>query len=158
MAMVRRQGKRGFVWLFTAVVGAALTTFIGCGPGGYSGPTGTVTGKVTLDGEPVPQGCAVSFVSPAGFTASAKVGAGGSYTLLNVDKPEIPVASYKVAVAQLAAEVSGADYDKYMSAGGGGEAKSAPEAIPAKYQTAETSGLSFDVKQGPNTFNIELKK
>ena len=91
--MVRRQGKCGFVWFFSALVGAALATFIGCGPGGYSGPTGTVTGKVTLDGESVPQGCAVTFVSAAGFTASAKVGAGGSYTLLNVDKPEIPVAS-----------------------------------------------------------------
>lgn len=156
--MVRRQEKYGFVWLFTALAGLVLMTLAGCGPGGYSGPTGTVTGKATLDGAPVQSGCVVSFVSDAGFTASAKVGAGGSYTLMNVDKPEIPVASYKVAVAQPAAEISGADYDKYMSAEGGGEAKTAPETIPAKYQNAETSGLSFDVKQGPNTINIELKK
>ncbi len=154
--MTRRQGEQSFVWLSTVLVAAALTAFTGCGPG--SGPTGTVTGKVTLDGEPVPQGCAVTFVSSAGFTASAKVGAGGSYTLLNVDKPAIPVASYKVAVAQPAAEVSGADYEKYMSPDGGGGAKTAPETIPAKYQSTETSGLSFDVKEGPNTINIELKK
>jgi hypothetical protein len=157
MAMMRRQGKDGFVWFLTALVGAAWMTVLGCGPGGYSGPTGIVTGKVTLDGNPVPQGCAVSFVSSDGFTASAKVGADGAYTLLNVDKPEIPVASYKVSVAQPAAEVSGADYDKYMTEGGG-EAKPEPEAIPAKYQTTETSGLSADVKEGPNTINLELKK
>jgi len=156
--MMRWQGKRGFVWLLNAWLGVAVMTVFGCGSGGYSGPTGTVTGKVTLDGNPVPPGCTVSFVSPDGFTASAKVGADGSYKLLNVDKPEIPVATYKVAVAQPAADMSGADYDQYMSAEGGAAAKAAPEAIPAKFQTVDASGLSYDVKEGPNPINIELKK
>jgi len=155
---MRRQGKRSFVWLSTAGLGLAMIAVWGCGSGGYSGPTGTVTGKVTLDGNPVPQGCAVTFVSPSGFTASGKVGGDGSCTLMNMDKPAIPAATYKVAVAQPAADMSGADYDKYMSAEGGQAAQAAPEAIPAKYQTVDTSGLSYDVKEGPNSIDIELKK
>jgi hypothetical protein len=156
--MISFRGHGSLVCLAVGVLAFATIVSGGCSKGGYSGPTGTVAGKATLDGKPVPQGCVVTFMSDAGFTASGKVGADGSYTLLNVDKPAIPVASYKVSVAQPATEISGADYDKYMSPGGGSEAQSAPEAIPAKYQSRETSGLTFDVKEGPNTFNIELTK
>lgn len=156
--MMRRYGKRGFFWLSNAWLGVAVIAVLGCGSGGYSGPTGTVSGKVTLDGAPVPQGCVVSFVSPAGFTASATVGADGSYTLQSADKSSIPAATYKAAVAQPAADMSGADYDKYMSAEGGQAAQAPAAAIPAKYQTVDASGLSYDVKEGPNTLNIELKK
>ncbi len=156
--MMRRDGTRGFFWLSNACLGAAVIAVLGCGSGGFSGPTGTVTGKVTLDGAPVPQGCVVSFVSPAGFTASATVGADGSYTLRSGDKADIPAANYKVAVAQPAADMSGADYDKYMSAEGGQAAAAPAATIPAKYQTVDASGLSYDVKEGPNPINIELKK
>ena len=155
--MMGRRGHGSCVWIATVVLGFAITVTGGCSKGGYSGPTGTVTGKVTLDGKPVPAGCLVTFVSEAGFTASGKVGADGSYTLLNVDKPEIPTATYNVGVTQPSAEVSGADYDKYMSAGGAEEPKAAPATIPAKFQSSTTSGLSFGVKEGPNTINIDLK-
>jgi hypothetical protein len=100
----------------------------------------------------------VSFISDAGYVASGKVGAGGAYTLLDVDKPEIPVATYKVAVSPPAEQMSGDDYDKYMSAEAGGDTQAATEVIPGRYASHATGGLSFDVKQGPNTINIELKK
>jgi len=154
---MQHRGNCGLVGVLIGLCVLAMTVTGGCSKGGYSGPIGTVTGKVTLDGKPAPQGSAVTFLSEAGYTGSAKVGADGSYTLMNVDKPELPVATYKVAVAQPASEMSGADYDKYMSSGGGGEAKTEKAAIPAKYQNTETSGLSFDVKEGPNTINIDLK-
>lgn len=149
-----------------AVLGAAGLLFCGgCGPGGYSGPTGTVSGTVTLNSEAVPAGCNVSFVSDQGFSATGTVESGGSYKLSRVGKAgevldTIPVATYKVSISP-PAEASEADYDKMMeeesTSGGDAEAEAGQEVIPAKYQTTETSGLSKEVKEGSNTIPIELE-
>lgn len=140
----------------TAAIGS-LVLLCGCSSGGYRGPTGTVSGKVTLDGAPVPQGCVVSFVSPAGHVGSAVVDADGKYQLGTKDNPNIPVATYNVAVSPPAQQMSQADYDKYMS-GGAAAKTAAPSVIPEKYTATATSGLTKEVKQGPNTINIELTK
>lgn len=125
----------------------------GCGK---SVSNGTVSGKVMLEGKPVPEGCTVSFVSDK-FTAAGKVGVGGSYTLLDAGKPNIPTATYKVSVAPPAQQMSDAEYDKLMSPGGTGAAAPPPAVIPAKFQNPATSGLSYPVQQGPNTIDIDLK-
>ena len=59
-------------WAVLVVIAALVAS--GCQPSGYSGPTGTVSGKVTFGGEVVPQGCTVSFVSDEGYTARGQVG------------------------------------------------------------------------------------
>lgn len=151
------------LWALVAIAG--LVFLAGCPGGGYSGPTGTVSGTVTLGGEPAPQGCTVGFVSDQGFTASGRVGAGGKYELSVAGKGNaIPVASYKVTVTPPAAgETSDQDYEKMMeeSASGAEEPKAktepAEEVIPAKYASTATSGLSFDVQKGPNTIDIKLE-
>lgn len=155
-------------WAVLAVVGLLLGG--GCGQGGYSGPMGTVRGTVTLNGQPVPVGCSVSFVSDDGFTASGQVTAGGAYELSVAGTgKDIPAATYKVCVLPPsdadAAETSseGEDYEKMMdaSAESGGKEKEEPaqekEVIPAKYRATSTSGLSFPVKEGGNTIAIELE-
>lgn len=152
-------------WTVLAVVGLLLCG--GCGPGEYSGPTGTVNGTVKLNDEAAPAGCTVSFVS-AQFTATGTVESGGSFKLSRVDRSgktldTIPVGTYKVSVSPPAkAEESDADYDKMMeeeSAREGGQPKGEAEqsVIPAKYQTTESSGLSEEVKEGENTIPIELE-
>ena len=60
--------------LWMVFVALGLLVAGGCTEGGYSGPTGTVSGTVTLGDQPVPQGSTVAFVSDAGFTASGQVG------------------------------------------------------------------------------------
>ena len=156
--MVRSRG----LWAALAVAG--LLFYGGCGPGGYSGPTGTVSGTVTLQGQPVPQGCKVAFVSDEGFTASGQVTAGGNYQLSVAGKGQnVPVATYKVCVSPPeGAEASEADYEKMMEESAGGEEGAAEtpaqeEVIPAKYQTTTTSGLSFAVEEGANTIDITLE-
>ena len=138
-----------------------VLSVVGCGSGGYHGPTGAVTGRVTLDGQPIPQGSVVSFVSDAGFTATATVSSDGSYQLLTAGNPEIAVSTYKVSIAPPAQAMSETDYDKYMSGEGAGEGGDATETsselIPPKYADPTTSGLSFDVEQGANTIDIELE-
>lgn len=155
------------LWAVLAIAGLVLCS--GCAPGGYSGPTGTVTGTVTLNGEPVPQGCTVAFVSDAGHTASGQIGAGGAYQLSVVGKEgsktsDVPVATYKVSVSPPAGdEMSAAEYEKMMeeeSAAAGepkAEAPAEAEVIPAKYQSSGTSELSFEVKEGSNTIDIPLE-
>ena len=112
-----------------SVLFCGLLVVAGCSKGGYSGPTGTVQGKVLLNGEPVPQGCHVSFISDKGYTGTGTVGAGGAYTLTNVDKPEIPVAEYRVCVTPpTQAKMTDAEYEKMMSAGGAAPPAPAPAA------------------------------
>jgi hypothetical protein len=140
-----------------------LLVFSGCG-GGYSGPTGTVSGTVTLDGQPVPQGCAVSFLSVEGYGATGEVGADGSYQLEVIQgggtSNDIPVAAYQVAVLPPEEpEMSEAEYEKAMEASGSDEApveEEAEEVIPWKYQAEDSSELTFEVKEGANTYDIKL--
>ena len=154
------------------VISAALATIAlvcgaGCGGGGgYSGPAGTVTGSIKLAGKPVPDGTSVTFIGDAGHTASGTVSGGGSYqlsTIANEAKSDaIPVGKYRVCVTSpnTAQTMTDAEYDKMMTesaSGGGAAAKAPPSAIPAKYQTTTTSQLSFEIKEGPNTIDIELK-
>jgi hypothetical protein len=144
-------GCMPFLWVI-GVLGV-----VGCGSGGYRGPTGAVTGRVTLDGQPIPQGSVVSFVSEAGFTATATVSSNGSYQLLTAGNPKIPVSTYKVSIAPPAQAMSETDYDKYMSGEGGDATETPSELIPPKYSDPTTSGLSFAVEQGANTIDIELE-
>ena len=150
MARLVRTGWMGCL-LVSGFLG--LLTCTGCGK---SVPSGTVTGKVLLEGKPVPAGCTVSFVSDK-FTAAGKVGTDGSYTLLDAGKPNIFAATYKVSVASPAQRMSDADYDKLMTAGGTGAAAPPPAVIPEKFQNPATSGLSYPVKEGLNTIDIDLK-
>jgi len=141
---------------------ACLALVSGCG-GGYSGPQGTVTGTVTLNGNPVEPGTLVTFIATEGFAASGIVEGGGAYTVSIPNKgTKIPAVNYKVMVsAPVVGGVSeeGDDYEKYMGSvnpdatpsGGQSAAK-----IPGKYSSTGTSGLSFDVTEGDNTINIEL--
>jgi hypothetical protein len=130
-----------------------LASVPGCGK---SIPSGTVTGKVTLDGKPVPEGCGVMFIADK-FTATGQVGAGGSYTLFSAGKPSVPAATYKVAITPPTQQMSNADYEKMMATGSAPPEASKTSAVPEKYGNAATSALSFEVKEGPNTINIELK-
>jgi len=141
-----------------AVAGLLLES--GCQPKGYSGPTGTVSGKVTVGEKPAPDGCVVTFIGETGgHVASGKTGAGGAYQLACGGKPEVPAVKYKVSVTPPAqGEMSQADYDKMMAEGGAKPEAKAPESpIPAKYQNPGTSDLLHEVKPGANTINIELK-
>jgi hypothetical protein len=152
-----------FEWGFRCVVLCTALSLLmgvvsGCSRGGYSGPTGTVAGAVTHAGQPVPAGCRVSFVSAEGFVASGEVGAGGAYTLSVVENPNIPVATYRATISPPPErELSEAEYEAAMAKGLTGTEDRTQSAIPEKYQSLEASGLSFEVKEGPNKIDITLE-
>lgn len=125
--------------LFT--VSLALVVLSGCGG---SEPTGTVTGKVTLDGQPVTAG-EIGFISAKGFSAVAEIGSDGSFTL----EENLPVDKYTVTVnGPGLTEAPGEE---------GGDAVAAKTSIPEGYFDESTSDITQEIVAGPNTVTIALK-
>ena len=136
----------------------ALCLFVasGCAKDGYSGPTGTVQGTVTLAGEPVSTGMIFFIGKSLTDTASAELQPDGSYTLQYGKGFSIPAADYQVCLGASGATSEIPDPMKLMEA----PEKFTPvlPAVPEKYLSAETSGLIASVKAGQNTLDFDLKK
>jgi hypothetical protein len=103
-------------------------------------------------------------VPDRGIVALGTVDAGGQYKLMVAGKPDVPVLQYNVSVTfpgVVGPEMTDEDERKYMA--GDPETlakfsrtpKIAP--IPKKYADEFNSGLSFQVQEGANTFDIELQ-
>lgn len=94
-----------------------------------------VTGKVALDGKPVPGGT-ITFTSKDGKTSVSAEIKEGDY------KATVPAGEYAVGIAAPAPK------DK----------KGAPPfMIPAKYGDPKTSGIVAEVKAGKNNLDFELR-
>jgi hypothetical protein len=139
---------------------AALT---GCG-GGAAGKVVPVTGKITLDGEPLTAGT-ITFEpddskgnkskSPAG----GMVDASGNYKLFTSGKEGAVVGWYKVGVSPVGMQMGGmaplpesgklTDPNKNVGPSGG--------AVNKKYQLPATSGLSIEVVEKPEAGAYDLK-
>lgn len=126
--------------ILAASVLLGALTLTGCG-----GRMGQVTGKVTIDNQPVVN-ATVSFEDAVTHVrASGVTDAEGIYSLsTNVKDDGAPVGDYKVAVIQAGpADSSQGD---------------PPRQFPKSFENPETSGLTFSVKPGKNRFDIELPK
>jgi hypothetical protein len=88
--------------------------------------------------------------------AIGTIGADGSYSLKMQGSADVLAGAYKISVAPpTEASPDETDLDAYAAMmEGGGDAPSVT--IPDKYFSPDTSGLTFDVKEGANTHNIEL--
>jgi hypothetical protein len=138
---------------------ALVAALSGCGRNSYD-PTGRITGRLTLEGEPLAPGHAVSFMQmERGFLAFGITDADGEFVVSSWNNGDMPIGKYKVMIAppppaphdanKLPAE------DRFEH----------PELVdpvikvefPQKYRDATTSGIEFDVEAGPNEFEIDLK-
>jgi hypothetical protein len=144
-------GRRLAGW---GLLGLAFLLLAGCGP-----PSGTVSGKVTMGGQTIPGG-SVSFVPPNGKgTQSSDIAEDGTYTVRN-----LPLGKAAIIVETKSAAPAGAPGGVRMNMPAG--AQNAPGAdagkhyvpIPEAYSSADTSGLSFEVKAGKQEYNIDLQK
>jgi hypothetical protein len=123
-----------------ALVAGILLVASGCGE-----KLGTVTGKVTVDGEPVSD-LEVTFIpvdAEMGTDAIGFTNEQGEYKLIygrgNVGAP---IGDYRVTIA-------GAELD-----GDSGE----PYRLPPKYSDRRQTELTATVEGGENTINFELEK
>lgn len=123
---------------------------LGCGGG-----TGTVSGTVTHNGQPLPYG-SVQFVSPGGAFVS-EIGPDGSYTI-----NAVPTGVSKISIT--CQDPKYVEYMKALSASARDpklpKPKGSPEdfnKIPNQYTDPNTSGLTYEVKSGKQTHDIVLK-
>lgn len=142
-----------------AAVALIVVSVSGCGGGGGlpSGDTGTVTGSVTYNGQPVPQGTTVVFL-PAGGGAGAVMANGtvdeaGNYSLTMRNGPDILTGKYMVGVTP---PPTGTEMtpDEIMQMDKPPETP--PPPFPAKYLSAETSGVNMTVAAGENSLDITM--
>lgn len=145
---------------WTAVVMASsVTALIGCSGSGVPGrpPTHPATGSVSLDGTPV-AGATVTLVPQAGGHAAVAVtDSSGGFRLTTFQAGDGAVAgTYGVTVekrvAPGAAAADGAEYQPPT-----GPLPPPENVLPAKYASAETSGLTATIESGrPNTVTLDL--
>jgi hypothetical protein len=132
---------------------AALTALAaGCGKS-----SGTISGKVTYQGKPLPYG-SVQFISASGLALVGVIESdgSGSYSI-----PNVPVGKAQISVT--CQDPKYADFMKQLSASARDKSiprpKGSPDQfnlIPGKYFDPSTSGLSCEVKGGQQTHDITL--
>jgi len=135
--------RSGFVCLtiFTSLA-------LGCGGGG----TNSVSGKVTYNGKGVAG--TISFIGSDGKKVDAPL-TDGDYTINNP-----PLGQVKVAIMGMPDVGSGATIPKDLKAKtevAAGDAKKFGGVAPPMKYAAPYNGLTYEVKAGKQTHNIELK-
>ena len=127
--------------------------------GGFGCSSGAqVSGKVTLDGQPV-GGAQVIFVCEdkgAEATIVARTDDAGSYNLIANTPAGIAVGKYKVAVTKEALKDGSVPQGEQLEqARAGGKLMNI---LPKVYADRATTPLQFDLRGGANTIPLELKK
>jgi hypothetical protein len=145
-----------------ALGGFCLALPMATGCGGPGGPQGKVHGKATYQGKPINGGSTVSFLSESGGAAAGKVEADGSYQLRSMNGDNIPAGKYKVLISPpaLPDRTPEEAMKASMPAEIGKNSVKGPVAdptIPDQYRAITTTPLSYEVKQGDNEINLELK-
>lgn len=146
--------------LVVLALGMCLLGWAGCSESSLPGPTGTVIGKVTYNGSPVPAGTTVTFVNQDnGMAAVGQVAANGAYTLLMRGERKVLTGAYRISLGPAQVSVDPASNPEAYKAIMEGTAKMPETAtsFPEKYKNTETSGLTYVVQAGPNIYDIELK-
>lgn len=126
--------------VFVALCACAWIT--GCGP--KPAATGTLSGKVTLGGQPLTAGVVQLVNSNLGTGGSAELDASGVYRTAM----PLPVGEYQVAIQPPAQPAPHEMADA--------PAKPAVD-IPAKFSDPKSSGFSVSIKEGVNTANFDLQ-
>jgi hypothetical protein len=159
MRSVFSRNHRGFG---VSGLGVLLILSAGCSS------KGTVSGKVTVNDEPVRRGT-ITFTAASDkpWASSVPIGEDGSYTVINA--PPGPV-KITVASANSNPRLGAKFKDRKGSAAKDENTDDMPPSVrnrlrpgpagpsvPKKYNDAETSGLTYEVKPGKQEHNIQLK-
>ena len=116
-----------------------LSAMAGCSGAATERETGSATGMVSLDGEPVTAGSVNFRSNESGSAATAALDSSGTF---QVDT--MLTGTYQVFLAPPEPTPD----DPQPAAGGA--------AIPEKYREAATSGFTADVKPGENRFEFSM--
>ncbi len=149
------KSKRKIYQSFIVVLFCALLA--GCSDDPY-GPTGKVTGKLTLDGKPLAAGHAVSFMQmEQGFLAYGITDAEGNFEVKSWNAGAMPVGKYHVMIAPPGGDADTSSLsaeERFEQGQASGREK---PTFPGRYRETTTSGLQYDIAEGENHFDIDLK-
>lgn len=138
------------------VVGMVLLGLVsgGCGAKGrgYNGPTGTVTGKVTLNGKPIEKGSIAFINENLSINAVGLLKSDGTYALKVGTSFSVPVGDYRIAVTGSDPSAPIPDPNDLMSHP---EKFKENDTIPPKFRDPNSSGLIAVVKEGSN-LNVDF--
>jgi hypothetical protein len=142
-------------WVYRPAIAAALLALAaGCGG------RGDVSGKVTYKGKPLVWGT-VQFEGSDGMLKQGNINSDGSYAVQGVKTGEAKVAVSSVNPNSSDFQPRLADDRQRLEEG---RAPASPRSqvkgwfpIPEKYDTPHKSGLTYPIKSGDNTIDIELK-
>lgn len=151
---------------FVAAAAIAVASAMACVGCGESASVGNVSGKVTIDGQPVAAGSTVFFEqSRHGVIAAGIIEDGGAYTLNYQGSPGIPPGDYVVFVGPPDSNMSQQEFyalkkkvDAEFRSRGEQPPPSPDWTLPAKYYQSSTSPLRERVEVGENTVNLALKR
>jgi hypothetical protein len=139
----KSKGLPGFLTILSLFLALAL---LGCGPS-----VTEVSGTVTFKDRRLTSG-SVIFVGQDGESSSSAIAEDGSYQIENA-----PVGPVRIAVASHPREPPGLKRPPGQAAPLREDPKDGTVKIPKKYEDHKTSDLSYTVKRGSNTFNIDLE-
>ncbi|RUL87574.1 hypothetical protein [Tautonia sociabilis] len=155
--------KRWLPGAFAIAVALAAATVSGCGGDPTKPKLGRVSGSVTYNGAPVTKGV-VTFVpsggagAQTGQPATGEIGSDGSFRLTTFESGDGAVVGDHVVLVQsveMDPSIEGGSMP-IPDARGNLPIQPPKHLVPEKYSQTETSPLRFTVKEGSNTFEIEL--
>jgi hypothetical protein len=129
-----------------AVLLTLLCAIVGCSSGGLGAE---VSGKVTLDGEPIGPGVVIFAPSGGGENpATGAIQTDGSYFLKTSREEGLRPGKYQVAlqIHEIPTDLVPGQRDM----------RPAKSRIPTKYTDVKSSGLEYDVVSGSNTIDLEM--
>ncbi|MEX1231190.1 MAG: hypothetical protein WEB58_13170 [Planctomycetaceae bacterium] len=134
--------------LAPALCGLLILSIFGCGgEEGRGLPKSPVSGKVTFNGETLPDGT-ITFIHQSGDISAVSFGADGLY--------QLDVAEGKNEILVKSADITGGG-----TAGADGNRSEGMEIhksrIPERYVMVGQTGLTLDVKPGENKFDVKLE-
>ncbi len=125
---------------FVLLVGTAV--FNGCGRSEFA----SLTGRVTLDGEPLPT-AVITFISDDGTSGYANVEPDGDYVAKSGSDEGLKPGKYRISVVAFKPEVI---TDRK-------EAKTPQPITPPRYTDPAQSGFEFNLTDAGGTYDLELK-
>ncbi len=146
-------------WTLTCIL--LSLTLTGCGSNSNlpKGETGTVKGKISYQGKPVPEGCRVTFMGgTTGLVATGVTDSSGEFLLYMRNGLDVLCGTYRVSILppNPSANLSDTQVMELSMAGKLPDTSKMKE-VPDRYRNPETTKEVFEVKPGSNNYELDMK-